>query len=317
MADGSIKPCELLIGVNAVTAYTAEAYLPDKFRHLITPSHPTILTPVSKAILWNSPNQFYHFREKQVNMKPVDCHCHLDYGKFDDDRDEVISRCSGKLHRVVNAGLGPESNRSTLELARENEVVEPALGLHPTNVESFEDIEEVVDQVREHQPGIIGEIGLDHHHVTDEETRETQEEVFRRLLELAEELGKPVAVHTRSAEKRCVEIIDEYDIRAHLHSFNGNTDLAERAAERGNIIGVSTQVLYSTRVQNTVRQLSLDQIVLETDSPFLYQGKRNEPVNVTESAEKIAELKDVSTREVIEATTGNAVEFYGLPEPEH
>lgn len=250
-------------------------------------------------------------------MKPVDCHCHLDYGKFDDDREEVISRCYSNLHRVVNAGLGPESNRSTLELARENDVVEPALGLHPTQVESFDDIEEVVNQIREHQPGIIGEIGLDYHHVTDEETRERQEEVFRILLELAEELGKPVALHTRSAEKKCVEIIDEYEVKAHLHSFNGNTDLTGKAAERGNMIGISTQVLYSTRVQNIVREVSLDRIVLETDSPFLYQGERNEPVNVLESAEKIAELRDVSTREVIEATTRNAVEFYGLPKPEH
>jgi TatD DNase family protein len=245
-------------------------------------------------------------------MRPADCHCHLDYEKFDNDREEVIERCSNQLEFVLNAGLNPESNEETWQMSRNHEIVKPALGLHPTYTEDFDRVEEVVEQVKHFEPPVIGEIGLDHHHVTDEETRKKQETVFRRMLELATDIDRPVVVHTRSAEKKSVEILEEYDVDVMLHSFNGRLELAERAIENGMYVGVSTQVLYSSRVQELASKLPLDRLLLETDSPFLYQGERNEPVNVRESAKKIAELRQVSEEEVVEATTGNARDLFSF-----
>lgn len=243
-------------------------------------------------------------------MKPVDAHCHLDFEHYSDDREEVISRAEEKLEFVVCAGTGYESNLRVKELADQHDIVISNLGLHPTSTDEFESVDKVIEQIRENNPPAIGEIGLDHYHVKDSELREEQERVFMKMLEVAEELDKPVAVHTREAEEQCVDILKDFDGEVFLHCFNGNPGLAKEAANKGMKIGVTTQVLYSNRVQDIVRALEVEDLMLETDSPFLYQGKRNEPVNVIESAEKIAELKDVDVEKVVHATTSNAEEFF-------
>lgn len=241
-------------------------------------------------------------------MKPVDAHCHLDFDRFDEDRDEVVDRCRGKLEFVVNAGSNMERNRKALELNEEyGDFVVPNLGLHPTYTDHFDELDEVKEMIREEDPVAVGEIGLDHHHVTDEELRQEQEKVFRELLALAEELEKPVVIHSREAEERTLEIVKEYDLpEVMFHCFNGTPELAEKAVKAGITIGVTTQVLYSNRVQSIVKRLSVEDILLETDSPFLYRGERNEPLNVEESAEKIAELKSLEKNKVIKSTTRNA-----------
>lgn len=241
-------------------------------------------------------------------MKPVDCHCHLDFDQFDDDRDEVVERAKKELDFVVSVGCDPERNRKTLEIGQKyGNFVKVNLGLHPTSTDCFDSLEEVKNQIREHDPMAVGEIGLDHHHVKDEKVQQRQEEVFRELLELAEELGKPVNVHSRDAEGKTIDKLKEYDLPDILiHCFNGTPSQAAEAVEEGMTIGVTTQILYSDKVQSIVEELDVEDIVLETDSPFLYRGERNEPVHVVESAKKIAELKDVSRDEVVEATSRNA-----------
>lgn len=244
--------------------------------------------------------------------QPVDAHCHLDFDRFDEDREEVIEKAREELEFIVNAGCSLERNRKTLKLAEKHpEFIVPNLGIHPTFTEDFENIEEVKDQIRENDPAAIGEIGLDHHHVTGEKLREEQRKVFQEFLDLAEELGKPVVVHSREAEQETIETLKQFDLpNALVHCFNGTPEQAMEAVENGFTIGVTTQVLYSTRVQNIVDKLGVEDIVLETDSPFLYQGERNEPVNVLESAEKIAEIKEISASKVIKSTTGNSREIF-------
>lgn len=245
-------------------------------------------------------------------MKPVDAHCHLEFDRFDEDRDEVIERSKEELEFVVNAGSNMKRNRKALELREEyGDFIVPNLGLHPTYTDHFDELSEVKQMIREEDPVAVGEIGLDHHHVTDEELRDEQENVFRELLELAEELDKPVVIHSREAEEKAFEIVQEYDLpEVMFHCFNGKSELAEKAAEAGITIGVTTQVLYSGRVQKIVERISVEDMLLETDSPFLYRGERNEPLNVRESAERISELKSVEEEKVVEATTGNARQIF-------
>ncbi|MFB6190767.1 MAG: TatD family hydrolase [Candidatus Nanohaloarchaea archaeon] len=242
--------------------------------------------------------------------QPVDAHCHLDFDRFDSDREEVIDRCSQELEFVVNAGRNLETNRKSLELQESHEAVVATLGLHPTHADDFDELEEVKRQVRENNPVAVGEIGLDHHHVTESGARQRQEEVFREMVELAGELEKPVVVHSRDAEERAVEILKELNAGAMLHCFNGSVELAREALESGMKIGVATQVLYSSRVRELVEELPLESMLLETDSPFLYRGGRNEPVNVRESAAEIADLKGCKVEKVIEATTANARQLF-------
>ncbi|PSH02346.1 MAG: hypothetical protein BRC26_01030, partial [Nanohaloarchaea archaeon QH_8_44_6] len=134
-------------------------------------------------------------------MKAIDAHCHLDFESFDEDREEVIEYCKKSLKFAVNAGSNIEHNKSALELQKKHpDFIVANLGLHPTYTDDFNQVEDIKQQIRENDPVAIGEIGLDYHHVEDREIREKQEEVFTELLELAEELGKPVVVHSRNAE---------------------------------------------------------------------------------------------------------------------
>lgn len=245
-------------------------------------------------------------------MKPVDAHCHIDFERFDGDREEVLERCREELEFIVNAGRDPESNRSAVRLQEENpELVVANLGIHPTYTDSFDSVEEIKKQIREEKPSAVGEIGLDHHHVAEEDERRRQKEVFREMLSLAEEMKLPVVVHTRDAERQAVDILKDYELPGvMLHCFNGTPELASEAVAQGMKIGVSTQVLYSGRVQDIVKRVEVEDILLETDSPFLYRGERNEPVKVLESAEKIAELKELRREEVIQTTTANSQEIF-------
>lgn len=245
-------------------------------------------------------------------MKPVDAHCHLDFERFDEDRKEVIERSKEKLEFVVNAGSNMETNRKTLELGeRYPDFVIPNLGLHPTYTDDFNQLAEIKQLIRDEDPVAVGEIGLDHYHVKQNKLQDRQEKVFREMLELAEELDKPVVIHSREAEEEVFDIVQECNVPAIMfHCFNGSPDLAEKAAGQNIKIGVTTQVLYSSKVQKIVERIEVEDMLLETDSPFLYQGDRNKPVNVVESTEKIADIKNIEVEEVVEKTTGNAREIF-------
>ena len=245
-------------------------------------------------------------------MRPVDSHCHLDFEQFDEDREKVIEKSKEELDFIVNAGSNLRHNRKSLELEEKtNGFIKANMGLHPTYTDDFNQLDRIKSQIKEHDPVAIGEIGLDFHHVKQEELRERQKEVFKEFLSLAESLDKPVVIHSRDAEETCLEILEEFDLKGvFLHCFNGRTELAQKASEKGYIIGVTTQVLYSSRVQDIVEEINLENIVLETDSPFLYRGERNEPVNVIESAEEISKIKDCKKQKVTRETTKNSRELF-------
>lgn len=248
-----------------------------------------------------------------MSEKPVDAHCHLDFSKFDEDREEVIQECKTTLDFVVNSGREPESNQDSLKLQEEHEdFIYATAGIHPTHTDSFDKVEEVKNQIQNEDFHAVGEIGMDFHHVEDEELREEQREIYTSLVELAEDQDLPIVVHSRNAEKQVIDVIEEHNVETYLHCFNGNTTQLERALENNALIGVTYQITYSNRVQEIVENTPLSNIVLETDSPFLKQGERNTPLTVEEVAEKIGEIKNVSTDKVISETTQNAVELFNL-----
>lgn len=239
-------------------------------------------------------------------MKAVDSHSHLYFEQFDRDREQVLNQVLERLEFVAVAGCDFEGNKKVVNLCRGVESLVPNLGLHPTSIEDFEKVESIKAYIKEEEPAAVGEIGLDHHHVKDKDVREIQEQVFREMLELAESLNLPVVVHSRQAEERALEVLEEYELEVFMHCFNGSLDLLQECVDRGFRVGVTTQVLYSSHVQSIAEELPLDSMLLETDSPFLYPEGRNEPVKVLESAEKIADLKELEKEQVVETTTGKA-----------
>jgi len=245
-------------------------------------------------------------------MSGIDSHCHLDFEQFDEDREQVIESAKNKLEFIVNPGANPEHNKNAFELHEKYpDFVKFNVGLHPVYTEDFDKLEEVKNQVKQFDPCAIGEIGLDYHHVKDDEIRERQKNVFKELLALAEELDKPVVIHSRDAEEEAINIIEKFEIdRVFLHCFNGSVDLAMRAVENGWYIGITTQILYSERVKNIAESVPIENIVLETDAPYLYRKDRNEPLNILESASELSKIKDVDKKKILEMATSNSKNLF-------
>jgi TatD DNase family protein len=240
-------------------------------------------------------------------MKAVDTHCHLDGERFDSDREEVLKRAKENLEFIVNIGYDLESSKRSLALAKENEFVYATVGVHPTDIEGYDQEEKVV---------AIGEIGLDYHWMTT--PKEHQKEIFRKQLELARRLKKPVVIHTREAMADTIEILKEYpEIVGVIHCYPGSIESAKELIDRFYLgIGGTLTFKNAKKSVQVVEEIPLEKVVLETDSPYLapvpYRGERNEPIYVQEVAKKIAEIKGISEEEVIKITTENAKKLYRI-----
>ena len=273
----------------------------------------------------------------------TDTHCHLDSEAFDEDLPEVIRRAlDAGLGRVLVPGINLKSSRRCIELAGEYPAVFAAVGVHPTEVESWET--DTADQIRElagHPKVVaIGEIGLDYYWITDPDQQSRQRDALRAQLELAAELRKPVIVHARekgdASQGPCfedlmamleawVESFTRRGLRAHspgvLHSFSGSSEIASRAIDLGFYIGVTGPVTYKNAEarRQVIAVLPLERILIETDSPYLaphpYRGKRNEPAYVAHIADKIAAIHSRSPQDVGTITAENAARLFSWRAP--
>jgi len=244
----------------------------------------------------------------------ADSHAHVHFKHFNQDRPAVIQRAKQKLEFFVEVGVNSLTNQRALDLAAEHPgFIIPIMGLHPTDAgpEEFDTVER---QIRENNPAAIGEIGLDFHHEKDETRREIQKNTLHKMLALAEELQKPVALHTRDAEQECFDIVQSYTLSQTIfHCYGGSLELAKKITDRY-WISIPCIVTFAREKQDLVTELGIDRILLETDCPFLspLRGKRNEPAHVELSAKKVSELLGIPPAEVADRTTANTRSAYLL-----
>ncbi|MGL5188617.1 MAG: TatD family hydrolase [Cetobacterium sp.] len=251
-------------------------------------------------------------------MKLVDTHCHLDNEKFDEDRLEVIERIKENLEFCVNIGYDLASSKKSLELAKEYDFIYAVIGVHPIDIAEYsEEVEKELEILGKNSKVVaIGEIGLDYHWMT--EPKEVQQERFKRQLELAERLNKPVVIHTRDAMEDTVNILKEYpNITGVIHCYPGSLETAKQLVDRFYLgIGGTLTFKNSKKAVEVVKDIPLDRIVIETDCPYLtpepFRGKRNEPIYVEYVAKKIAEIKEISVEDVTKVTTENAKKLYRI-----
>lgn len=238
-----------------------------------------------------------------------DVHAHLTHDSFTDDLPAVIARAKSVI--IHCAGSGLVDNERVLDLADKYLNVLPSLGLYPWDcVELTEaEVDLVMEQIKKHQRRImcIGEVGLDHHWGKARGDHEKQEWVFDNFLTLAEDLSKPVLVHTRRAESECLGLLREHEARAIIHSYTGPQKLVSGFLERGCYFSIPSIVVRSSSFQDLVRKVPIDRLLTETDAPFMAPiiGQRSEPVNVKDGLKKIAELKGLSLKEVEQVLTNN------------
>lgn len=234
----------------------------------------------------------------------VDCHAHLQNREFDKDRNKVIEKAEkAGVKAVINASTEPKDMQKVLKLAEKHKALKPALGFHPVYVDesSLLKLNNILAYIEENSSKIIAisEIGLDYHHST--KFKKQQTEVFQNMIDLAEKIKKPVIVHSRKAEEDVIKILEKSRLKKVIfHSFDGKKSLVKRIIEIGWYISIPTNVVRSLQLQDIVKLVNINQLLAETDSPYLspYKEKRNEPAFVIESYKKIAELKGMDLKEV-------------------
>ncbi len=244
----------------------------------------------------------------------IDIHSHLDHPMLIGKIDEIVHRASkAGLKHIITNGIGPKTNRTCLELSRKYPIIKCAMGIYPRSAlrketesgeyplkaEEFDAIEEI-NFIRKSKNEIaaIGEVGLDFVNGEDRE----QIGDFEKMIKLAKELDKPIVVHSRKAEQKCIEILESFKIKkVVMHCFSGKKSLVKRIDDNGWYLTVPTIVVRSQQFQEIAKNVSISRLFCETDSPYLspYRERMNEPAYVTESYSKIAEIKQMSVIEVI------------------
>lgn len=263
-------------------------------------------------------------------MVMIDTHSHIYAEEFDADREAALMRAAetGVKHLLLPA-IDSESHERLFGLCRRHpELCVPMMGLHPTSVNDNprwrEELALVERYLANPPEGIgrfcaVGEIGLDLYWSQDFASE--QAEAFRRQVDLALAHGLPIAVHTRAAWAETVALVHEYrgrGVRGVFHAFSDTPETYRELRELGDFVfGIGGVVTFKkSNLADVVREMALDDIVLETDSPYLtpapHRGERNESAYVRYVCEKIAELKGLSPEEVAEATTCNAQRIFGL-----
>ncbi|MGC4018749.1 MAG: TatD family hydrolase [Muricomes sp.] len=248
-------------------------------------------------------------------------HAHYDDEQFDEDREKLLMSMKDRgVGTIVNVGSDVASWEAVRGLTAKYPFVYGAAGVHPDavgelNEERFARLKEIL---QEEKIVAVGEIGLDYY--WDKESHDEQEEWFVRQLELAKELKMPVIIHSRDAAADTLAIMKKYagSLTGVIHCFSYSAELAKEYVKMGFFIGIGGVVTFKNgkKLKEVVREIPLEFLVLETDSPYLApmpnRGKRNSSLNLTYVAEQIAKLKGISYEEVVEQTEKNARRLYQM-----
>jgi len=288
-------------------------------------------------------------------MNLIDTHAHVHFNAYKADMNEVIERSLKAGVFMITVGTQTATSKMAVEIAEKYDGVWAAIGLHPNHLceQEFTDPNEVEDQatvktrcekfdpefyrkLAENKKVVaIGEFGLDYFHLPAKFDRnqliEDQKESMRAHLDLADEIGLPVIIHSRESHADQVEILKEYvetnrlQRRGVVHCFTGTLAEAQKYLDLGFLVSFTGIITFPPKkssgeefseIQKVVRELPLDSFMIETDAPYLSpepnRGKRNEPAYVVHVAEKIAELKGVSLEEVAVATNENSKRLFGI-----
>ncbi|XP_075060329.1 deoxyribonuclease TATDN3 isoform X2 [Mixophyes fleayi] len=255
----------------------------------------------------------------------VDCHCHLSAAEFDHDIDNVLeaAKAIGVQALVAVAEHSAEFEKLIHLSKRFPGLVFPCLGVHPVQGTATEqrsatlkDLEDALPLIERYKKDLvaIGEVGLDFtpRIASTDDQKEEQRQVFIRQIELANQLDLPLNVHSRSAGRPTISLLKEQGAQnVLLHAFDGKPSVAMEGVKAGFFFSIPPSIIRSEQ-QKLVKQLPLENMCLETDSPALGPEKqvRNEPKNITFSAEYIAKVKGISLETVIEVTTKNALRLF-------
>ena len=232
---------------------------------------------------------------------------------------------------MICVGTDLETSKQGIELAQKHEGMWASVGLHPNDLPEallLEDSRskasgEIGELLTKSKVVAIGEVGLDYYRTPEPDKQKKQKEVFEQFIDLAQRTKKPMVLHFRDSSKGssgrvhkdALEILPK-DTTGVSHSFTGNLEEAKEYLNRGMYLGFNGIITFTRQYDEVVQYVPLEQILLETDAPYLtpepYRGQRNEPTHVVEVAKKIAELKNISLEKVIQQTTSNCRNLFHI-----
>lgn len=250
----------------------------------------------------------------------IETHCHLDYLK-DIPLDVLIQQSQQVgIERIITIAVSPENLDTVMKLTREHEMIFGTQGVHPHDAEKFtSDTEaQIREQALDNRILAIGEIGLDYFY--DNADRAVQRTVFETQLQIASDLGLPVVIHSREADEDTMAILANFENtlkkRGVIHSFTSGPELAQYAIDQGFCLGFNGICTFNKaqNVRDIIAMTPLENIILETDAPFLtpvpYRGKENAPFYLPFIAEKVAEVKEIDVEDLLPIAYENSERLF-------
>jgi len=257
-------------------------------------------------------------------MQFIDTHSHLYSSQFDEDRTQAINDAiSAGVSTILLPNISSEYTKGMLELCDEfPENCFPMMGLHPCDVNEDnieEELQHVEQELAKGKYIAVGEIGLDLY--WDKTKLEVQKKAFIHQIELAKKHKLPIAIHVRDSFAEAIEIIEKLNdenLRGVFHCFTGNVEDAQRVINLGGFyLGIGGVLTFkNSGLDKTIVDIGLENLILETDAPYLaptpFRGKRNESKYIVNIAEKLAEVHQIDLEDVAKITTLNAKKLFGL-----
>lgn len=245
----------------------------------------------------------------------IDTHCHVIDLEYD-NIDEIINRFKDNI--MIISGYDPISNRNVIDIVKKYKNVYGTLGFHPSEVDKFSEAEfnYIKNNINNSKIVGIGEIGLDYHYGSND--KEKQIKIFKSLLDLAQSENISVVIHTRDAAQDTMNILKNYKLKVDIHCFGYSLEIAKECIKRGYRLGIGGVLTFknSKKLVEIVSNIPIENILLETDSPYLtpepFRGKKNEPFYLSYVIDKISEIKKISIDEVKKIATKNAKEQFDL-----
>lgn len=251
----------------------------------------------------------------------IDSHCHLFDKAFNDDFDETLRRAvDANVLKFIMIGYSPSTNVEVLKIHQKYDFCYPVVGLHPNDLEelSDKDLEELENLIINNNVYGIGECGLDYYWHKD--NKEKQKYFFTAQIKLAIKYNLPLVIHCRDAINDTYQILKEFkgQLNFVMHGYSGSLEMAKEFIKLGGKIGVGGVSTFKNAkdIKETIAGISLNDILLETDCPYLtpepYRGKRNEPSYMPYISKKVAELKNITIEEVETITSNNTIFLFKI-----
>ncbi len=278
-------------------------------------------------------NLFGFSASSPVQEKWIDSHCHYESGKFNKNRDEIISKVQKCCKNVICVGTNIKENAAIEKLKEKYDFMYAMYGFFPTSVcwlepELCKDAEnnwnKLIRQLKTSKCVGLGEIGLDYSwnscgDIKGDKAREYQKKWFIKQIDLAREMDLPISIHSRDAEDDTNKILDGYDsLKGVVHCFSYSPDTALFFVSQGLYLGIGGTSTYKANsgVREAIKQVPLNKILLETDAPYLspepVRRSINDSSNIKYIIQNIADIKEISEDEVIYQTNKNCHDLYGI-----